>query len=203
MVRRHLAARGILDRRVLAVMARLPRERFLPPDLRDQAYADSPLPIGYDQTISQPYMVALMTQEARLTRRSTVLEVGTGTGYHTAVLAHLGRHVWSMERIEPLSRRAARALQALGVRNATLLVGDGARGYPPAAPYDAIVVAAAAPAAPAALLEQLAVGGRLVIPLGDPTLQQLTVLERTAIGFRERTAGSCRFVPLVGEEGTW
>lgn len=200
MVRRHLASRGISDRRVLAALAAIPREHFLPPNLRDQAYADMPLPIGFDQTISQPYMVALMTKEARLSRRSTVLEIGTGTGYHTAVLAKIAAHVWTVERLEALSRRAGRRLTSLGVTNVTLVTGDGAQGHPEAGPYDAIVVTAAAPAAPGSLLEQLAVGGRMVIPLGEEMMQNLTVIERTAIGYRDRNVAPCRFVPLISRD---
>ncbi len=200
MVRRQLAARDISDRRVLAAMASVPRDCFVPPHLRDQAFADTPLPVGYDQTISQPYIVALMTQEARVDRRSMVLDVGTGTGYQTAILAKLARHVCTIERIAPLSREAERRLEELGFDNVTVVVGDGALGYPDGAPYDAIVVAAAAPRPPTPLLEQLAVGGRLVIPIGDRALQDLTIVERTTAGYRERTAGACRFVPLVSSE---
>lgn len=200
MVRRHLATRGITDRRVLAAMAAIPREHFLPPYLRDQAYADMPLPIGYDQTISQPYMVALMTQEARLTRKSAVLEVGTGTGYHTAVLAKLARHVWTVERLEALSRRAYRRLVSLGVQNVTLVTGDGAMGYPEAGPYDAVIVTAAAPCAPPQLLQQLAIRGKMVIPIGDEGLQQLTVIDRTESAYRDRDVAPCRFVPLISKD---
>jgi protein-L-isoaspartate(D-aspartate) O-methyltransferase len=197
MVREQLAARGITDVRVLAAMAAVPRECFVPPHLKDRAYEDQPLPAGSGQTISQPFMVALMTQEAGLTRRTRVLEVGTGTGYHTAVLAKIAAHVWSLERLPELSRAAQRRLEQLGVRNVDLLIGDGAVGYPEAAPYGAIVVAAAAPAPPPRLLNQVDLGGRLVIPIGDRALQDLMVYERTPLGFRERNAGPCRFVPLV------
>ncbi len=200
MVRRHMAARDITDRRVLAVMARVPREQFVPPHLQDRAYADAPLPVGFDQTISQPYIVALMTQAARPSRHAKVLEVGTGTGYQTTILARLNRHVWSIERIAALSGEAALRLCELGIDNVTLLVGDGARGHPPAAPYDAILVTAAAPHPPAPLLEQLAEGGRLVIPIGDRDLQVLSVYHRTADGIHRTTAGSCRFVPLISTE---
>ena len=200
MVRRQLAARGISDRRVLAAMADVSRERFVPLEVQHLAYADQPLPIGCEQTISQPYIVALMTEEAHLNHRSKVLEVGTGTGYHTAVLAKIAHHVWSVERLEELSREAGQRLDALGVNNVTLIVGDGARGYPEAAPYDAIIVAAAAPGLPTPLLNELAVGGRLVIPVGDRAIQVLYCVERTAHGYREYTAGSCRFVPLVSPE---
>ncbi len=200
MVRRQLRARGITDRRVLAVMASVPREHFLPPALHHRAYADTPLPIGHDQTISQPYIVALMIQEARVGRRDAVLEVGTGTGYQTAVLARLVRYVWSVERLAPLSVVARERLAALGIDNVTLVIGDGALGYSVAAPYDAIIVAAAAPRPPAQLLAQLREGGRLVIPVGDEGLQHLTIFERTPTGLREHGAGPCRFVPLVSPE---
>lgn len=197
MVREQLANRGIGDRRVLAAMAAVPREFFVAPHLRDRAYDDQPLPAGSGQTISQPFMVALMTQEAGLTRRSRVLEVGTGTGYHTAVLAIIAAHVWTSERLPELARGARVRLERLGVRNVDYLIGDGAEGHADQAPYSAIVVAAAAPAPPPRLLNQVDLGGRLVIPIGDRSLQDLMVYERTPGGFREWNAGSCRFVPLV------
>jgi protein-L-isoaspartate(D-aspartate) O-methyltransferase len=197
MVRRDLEDRGISDRRVLAAMDSVLRECFVPSDMQHLAYADQPLPIGCDQTISQPYIVALMTALASINRQSKVLEVGTGTGYHTAVLARIAEWVWSVERIEELSHQAEQRLTDLGIGNVTLLVGDGARGYPEAAPYDAIVVAAAAPEPPQPLLEQLALGGRLVIPIGDRAVQVLYSVERTSNGYRNHTSGSCRFVPLV------
>ena len=199
MVRRQLAARDITDRRVLAVLASVPRDRFVPPHLVEQAYDDGPLPIDCDQTISQPYIVAQMVQAARVGRHSRVLDVGTGSGYQAAILARLAWHVWSVERHETLSQQAARRLDALGLDNVTFVVGDGARGYLEAAPYDAIVVAAAAPRPPAPLLGQLAVQGRLVIPVGDRTLQDLTIVARTERGYETSTAGACRFVPLVSE----
>jgi protein-L-isoaspartate(D-aspartate) O-methyltransferase len=200
MVRRQIADRGIKNRRVLAAMAAIPREQFVPADLGHLAYADQPLPIGYDQTISQPYIVALMTDEAHLSRRSKVLEVGTGSGYHTAILAKIARHVWSVERIASLSGQADHRLRQLNIDNATLIVGDGALGFPSAAPYDAIVVAAAAPHSPMPLLKQLAMGGHLVIPVGDRTLQMLYSVERTPDGYLDHSAGSCRFVPLVSPD---
>jgi protein-L-isoaspartate(D-aspartate) O-methyltransferase len=197
MLRHHLAGRNITDRRVLAAMATVPREHFVPDDLRAQAYDDGPLPIGHDQTISQPYIVALMTQEAGIGRATTVLDIGTGSGYQAAVAARIARHVWSVERIDALSGTAATRLTDLGITNVSLVVGDGAAGWPDAAPYHAIIVAAAAPQVPTHLLDQLAVHGRLVIPIGDRALQDLTVIERTPRGLRTTRVGPCRFVPLV------
>jgi len=168
--------------------------------LRQHAFDDGPLPIGHDQTISQPYIVALMTQAARVTRRSRVLDVGTGSGYQTAVLAKLAAHVWTIERLEPLAREAQQRLASLGYANVSFLVGDGALGHGDGQPYDAIIVAAAAPQAPRPLLDQLAIGGRLVIPIGDRAIQDLTILERAADGYRTTYAGPCRFVPLVSVE---
>lgn len=197
MVRRQLAARGISDRRVLAALATIPREHFVPEHLLDQACADLPLPSAHGQTISQPYIVALMTQEAALTRRSRVLEVGTGTGYHAAVLANLAGHVWTVERVAELSAAAKRRLSEIGVENVTLVVGDGAEGHAPGAPYDAIVVAAAAPSPPDPLIRQLAAQGRLIIPVGNRVEQHLMVYRRREDGLESRNAGPCRFVPLV------
>lgn len=197
MVRRQLRSRGIRDPRVLAAMAWVPRERFVAPELAEQAYEDMPLRTSRGQTISQPYIVALMTAEAHLTRRSRVLEIGTGTGYHAAVLGHLARAVWTVERFAEMSQEAGARLRELGLANVTLVVGDGAQGYAPEAPYQAIVVTAAAPAPPARLLNQLDLGGRLVIPVGDLVTQDLMIYERTPAGFETRSAGPCRFVPLV------
>jgi protein-L-isoaspartate(D-aspartate) O-methyltransferase len=200
MVRQQLMARGIGDRRVLAAMASVPRHRFVPEQLIYQAYDDGPLPIGHEQTISQPYIVALMTLEARVDRRSRVLDVGTGTGYQAAVLAKIASHVWTVERLAALACEAEARLRSLRVTNVSVVVGDGATGLPEQAPYDAIVVAAAAPHPPPQLLDQLALGGRLVIPIGDRALQELTVIERRTSGMHSRTAGGCRFVPLVSPE---
>ena len=197
MVQRDLRRRDIVQLRVLAAMAAVPREPFVPRDSHHQAYADRPLVIGHGQTISQPYIVALMTQAAALTRHSRVLEVGGGSGYHAAVLARIAGVVWSVERIAELARRARTQLRSLGIRNVHVLHGDGTLGYPPAAPYDAIVVAAAAAAPPAALLEQLAPHGRLVMPVGPADIQDLMVYERIGTGIRERGLCACCFVPLV------
>ncbi len=200
MVRRQLAERGITDRRVLAAMRAIPREQFVPADLIHDAYGDHPLRIGAGQTISQPYIVALMTEAAHLTRRSRVLEIGAGSGYHAAVLARLAAAVWTIDRLPDLARQARQRLATLGAANVAVLIGDGALGYPPAAPYDAILVAAAAPRPPAPLLRQLAPGGRLVIPVGARDVQQLTVYERTAQGTVAHDLCACCFVPLVSRE---
>ncbi len=199
MVRRQLVGRGITDPRVLAVMGSVPRDAFVPAHLVDRAYADGPLPIGHQQTISQPFIVALMTQAARLHRRDRVLEIGTGSGYQTAILARLAGHVWTVERIAHLSGGARAILEQLHIGNVTYIVADGARGYPPAAPYDAIVAAAAAPHPPPDLLAQLADGGRFVIPIGDRDLQQLTIVTRRGRSLETVEAGACRFVPLLSE----
>jgi protein-L-isoaspartate(D-aspartate) O-methyltransferase len=198
MLDRHLRARGIVDPRVLAAMARVPRERFVGPAARDEAYSDRALPIGCDQTISQPYIVALMTQALELDGGERVLEIGTGSGYQTAILAELAREVVSIERHEDLSRGAGEILAALGYRNVTLVVGDGTQGWPAAAPVDRIVVAAAAGAVPPPLYEQLAEGGILVIPVGPYEHQMLQAIRKSAAGPVVTNLSSCRFVPLIG-----
>lgn len=197
MVARQLQARGIRDRRVLAALAWLPREWFLPPHLVPEAYEDTPLPIGSGQTISQPYIVALMTECLAPGRRDRVLEIGTGSGYQAAILAHLAAAVYTVERLPDLLVEAEFRFERLGLDNIPTHLGDGAMGWPDAAPFERILVAAAAPEIPAPLAQQLAVGGRLVIPLGDLASQDLVVLERTPGGFTERRAGGVRFVPLV------
>ena len=200
MVRKQIARRGVTDRRVLGAMAFVPRERFVPNDHRHLAYADKPLPIGLNQTISQPYIVALMAEQANISRRSRVLEIGTGSGYAAAVFARIAKHVWTIERLGALADDARHRFVELGLDNITTIVGDGAIGFPEAAPYDAIIVAAAAPHTPAKLREQLAVGGSLVIPVGDRAFQDLCVIRHTAAGYIEHSAGACRFVPLVSPE---
>lgn len=200
MVRRQLTARGIRDRRVRAVMSWVPREHFVPDDCKASAYADTPLPIAHSQTISQPYIVGLMTENARIGRTSRVLEIGTGSGYQTAILAKIARHVWSIERVRQFIPAVRARLEALRIDNVTLIAGDGASGYQNAAPYDAILVAAASPSTPPALAAQLAPGGRLVIPLGGTDSQTLTVLHRTPDGFRTYSLGECRFVPFVTDQ---
>jgi len=201
MVERQLRARGIYDERVLAAMERVPREAFLPEEMRSRAYADSALPIGEEQTISQPWIVAAICQALRLRGSELVLEIGTGSGYSAAVLSLLAGHVVSVERHEALSREAGRALESLGVGNVELTVGDGSLGVPERAPFDAIAVHATAPAAPPALLGQLADGGRLVVPIASGEADMLTVLRREGERIESETIGPCRFVPLIGEGG--
>lgn len=202
MIRGQLQARGVVDSRVLEAFRAVPRERFVRPGDEDRAYADHALVIGHQQTISQPYMVGVMTAFLGLTGSERVLEVGTGSGYQCAVLAELSREVWSVERIPELADAARRTLGDLGYTHVQVVTGDGSLGWEEAAPYDAIVVTAAAPAPPTALLHQLSPeGGRLVVPVGNRDLQHLVRIERQGTAFTtERTLG-CRFVPLLGEEG--
>jgi protein-L-isoaspartate(D-aspartate) O-methyltransferase len=203
MVARQLRDRGIRDERVLAAMATVPREAFLPVGQRDVAYIDAALPIGDDQTISQPYMVALMTELLDVGPGDRVLDVGTGSGYQAAVLAEMGCAVVSVERLDDLAVDAHERLRALGYEDRVEIhVADGTLGYPPRAPYRGIVVGAAAPTVPAPLREQLdADGGRLVVPVGPRHTQELTVVTRQGEQWAERAAGGCIFVPLIGAEG--
>jgi protein-L-isoaspartate(D-aspartate) O-methyltransferase len=202
MVDRQLRRRGIEDERVLAAMEAVPREAFLPEALRDRAYADSALPIGEEQTISQPWIVAAICQALELEGSELVLEVGTGSGYSAAVLARLAAHVVSIERHDALSRSAAEVLASLGIGNVELVVGDGSLGVPQRAPFDAIAVHATAPAVPSGLIDQLAEGGRLVVPIsGDGDADTLTLLRRGGDRIETTGLGPCRFVPLIGEEG--
>ncbi len=199
MVERQLRGRDIVDRRVLSAMGSVPRQCFVPEALRDEAYADYPLPIGHGQTISQPYIVALMTQLARPSPQSKALDVGTGSGYQAAVLAEICKEVYSIEILEPLARQAADRLAALGYKNVVVRHGDGYRGWPEKAPFDVIIVAAAPDHVPQPLVDQLAPGGRLVLPVGD-YYQELVVVEKLADGTIRRTAAlPVRFVPMTGE----
>jgi protein-L-isoaspartate(D-aspartate) O-methyltransferase len=201
MVEHQLRRRGIRDERVLAAFLKVPRHKFVRPQDLWIAYDDYPLPIGYGQTISQPYIVALMTELLALKGDERVLEVGTGSGYQAAILAELAKEVITIERIPELARRAQRVLTDLGYRNVTVLVGDGSLGAPDFAPFDAIIVTAAAPHPPKALLEQLKDGGRLVIPIGDRTLQELIRFVRKGDEWQEEKHGPCLFVPLIGKNG--
>jgi len=201
MVERQLRRRGIGDERVLAAMGQVPREAFLPPSQRQRAYADSALPIGEEQTISQPWIVAAICQALALRGHERVLEVGTGSGYSACVLSLLAAEVVSVERHESLALGAREALASLAVTNVELAIGDGSRGLPECAPFEAIAVHAAAPAAPPALLAQLEPGGRLVVPIAAGREEMLTVLRRHGEAVEAEAIAPCRFVPLVGEEG--
>jgi protein-L-isoaspartate(D-aspartate) O-methyltransferase len=193
-----IARRGVVDARVLAAMRAFPRHELVPPDQRDEAYADRPLPIGHGQTISQPYMVAVMTEAARVGPGSKVLEIGTGSGYQAAILAAVGARVFSIEIVAALAKRARADLDRLGVTNVTLRTGDGFAGWPEEAPFDAIVVTAAPEKVPAPLLAQLRDGGRLVIPVGPAADQWLEVHERQGDRVVVRREFAVRFVPMIG-----
>jgi protein-L-isoaspartate(D-aspartate) O-methyltransferase len=201
MVDEQLRGRDIVDERALAAMERVPRELFVPEDLSDRAFDDAALPIGAGQTIAQPYMVARIAQELGLDGDEKVLDVGTGSGYQAAVLAELADEVHTIERIPELAEQARRALAAAGYDQVTVHVGDGSRGLPEEAPFDAVAVAAAAPGFPNALYEQLKPGGRLVVPVGGRRGQRLEVIVRTPEGPAVIRSVPCRFVPLLGEEG--
>ena len=202
MVQEQVVGRGVKDPRVAEAMRKVPREFFVESALASRAYDDGPLPIGEKQTISQPYMVGLMTEALELKGEEKVLEVGTGSGYQTSVLGLLAAQVFSIEKIRPLSARARAVLDELHYYNIALHVGDGTIGWSDHAPYDAIIVTAGAPPnIPKPLLDQLAPGGRLVIPLGDEESQVLKRIRRTESGFQEENLGECRFVKLWGKYG--
>lgn len=201
MVQKQLAAQGIEDTRVLKAMLKVPRHLFVDSALADRVYEDGPLPIGEKQTISQPYMVALMTEALELTGKERVLEIGAGSGYQTAILAELSLNIFSVEKIGSLAVRARSILDELGYYNVAFHVGDGTLGWSEHAPYDAILVAAGSPKLPHPLIEQLSVGGRLVIPLGNEQSQTLKRIRRTASGVEEEHLGKCRFVKLWGRHG--
>jgi len=198
MVRETIEARGVRDRRVLAAMRKVKRHLFVPRDLENDAYQDNPLPIGEGQTISQPYIVALMTQLADVERGERVLEVGTGSGYQAAVLAELGARVWSIEISKPLADSARDRLGHLGYRSIEVRQGDGYRGWREHAPFGAIVVTAAPPRIPDPLLAQLAIGGKLVVPVGSQD-QELLVITRTSTGYDRQRSIPVQFVPMTGE----
>jgi protein-L-isoaspartate(D-aspartate) O-methyltransferase len=201
MVEVQLKRRGISDPRLLNAFARVPRHEFVTQELAARAYSDNPLPIGEGQTISQPYMVAVMTQAAAVQPGDKVLELGTGSGYQTAILLEMGAQVCSIERIITLCRQAEERLSRLGYRGWLLICADGTRGWPEQAPFDIILVAAGAPDIPTPLLEQLKMGGRLVIPVEEDISQVLYVVTRTEQGFERKRGERCTFVPLIGEHG--
>lgn len=201
MVAAQIAARGVTDSRVLAAMREVPRHLFVPEAVARDAYDDRPLPIGEGQTISQPYMVAAMSAALAPTPTDRVLEVGTGSGYQAAILARLARSVVTIERHPSLAARAETALSALGILNVRVVLGDGSKGYPADAPYDRILVTAAAPAVPEPLKSQLADGGRLVMPVGPETLQRLKLIDRQGDHYTELEGEGCVFVPLIGKHG--
>ena len=202
MVETQLRQRGIRDERLLAAMSKVPRHEFVSQQNWNKAYADHPIPIAENQTTSQPYMIAAMLQAAQIKPEDRVLEIGAGSGYQTAVLTELASQVFAVERYASLTEAAQKILERLGYRNAKIVTGDGSLGLPEAAPFDAIIVSAAAPRIPQALIEQLAVGGRLLIPVGDADQQVLQLVQRNADGTTSvRTLEGCRFVPLIGEQG--
>ncbi|HEX9147889.1 MAG TPA: protein-L-isoaspartate(D-aspartate) O-methyltransferase [Thermoanaerobaculia bacterium] len=201
MVERYVAARGVDDTRVLAAMLEVPRHRFVPEPLRAKAYGDHSLPIGHGQTISQPSVVGLMTQRLAVQPGQKVLEIGTGSGYQAAVLSRIARTVYSLERIDELARAAAQAIAELGYQNVSVKAFDGTYGYPAAAPFDRIIVTAGTAEIPDTLLAQLAVGGRLVAPVGPPERQRIRVVRRRKTDFAREDGEEVVFVPLIGRFG--
>ena len=201
MVQEQILARGVTDARVVAALRKIPRHVFVDPGIVNRAYDDCALPIGEKQTLSQPYMAARMSEALALGGGEKVLEIGTGSGFQTALLAELCFNVFSVEKLRALSRRARALLDQLDYHNIALHVGDGTIGWSEHAPYDAIIVTAGAPQAPRPLLDQLAVGGRLVIPIGDEQSQTLTRLVRTRTSFKKEQLGECKFVKLLGKYG--
>ena len=201
MVERQIAARGIHDPRVLAAMLEIPRHLFIPPPYDRAAYDDNPHPIGSGQTISQPYIVALMTELLHPKATDNVLEIGTGSGYQAAILSLLVRRLTTIERIVPVADMARRNLKAMAIDNVTVIEGDGSLGYPDNAPYDGIIITAATPDVPRPLLEQLADGGILVAPVGGRDVQDLITLHKQGGSFKQESRGGVRFVPLIGHHG--
>ncbi len=201
MIEEQLRSRGIVNARVLHAMAVTPRELFVPENVRGRSYEDRALALGYGQTISQPYMVGIMLQALALTGTEKVLEVGTGTGYQAALLSQLARQVETIEIVAELADQARQTLTELGIRNVSVHFGDGTYGYPEEAPYDAIIVAAGAPAAPQCLRDQVREGGKLLLPIGDRRRQTLTLFQKKDSQMVEEPMGSCAFVPLRGTYG--
>lgn len=201
MVEVQLRARGIRDERVLQAMSKVPRHLFVAPAFEDKAYDDQPLPIGEGQTVSQPYIVAAMLESLSLKPSDRVLEIGTGSGYQTALLAELVAEVFSIERHASLAEAAQQTLEHLGYANVQLRIGDGSLGWPEAAPFDGIIISAAAPQIPPSLIAQLKEGGRMIAPIGTPEAQELRLIRRLGDEIKTVCLDGCRFVPLVGEEG--
>ena len=201
MVEEQITSRGIKDAKLIAAMKKIPRHLFVEEALQNQAYTDHPLPIGEKQTISQPYMVALMTEALLLTGKEKVLEVGTGSGYQTAILAELSEKVFSIERIRPLALRARKLLYELGYFNVEIKIFDGTFGWVEESPFDAILVTAGSPDIPQPLIDQLTTGGKLVIPVGDALVQDLFRVTKTEAGVKKEDLGGCRFVKLIGKYG--
>lgn len=201
MIAEQIIPGGVRDQKVLDAMGEVLRHAFVNPGMEEQAYLDRPLQIGFGQTISQPLMVALMTEALSLKGGERVLEIGTGSGYQAAVLAEIAKEVFTIERIEELSIRARKVLYKLKYKNIKFRIGDGTLGWPEEAPYDGIVVTAGAPVVPEALIAQLKIGARLVIPVGGEDIQYLEVIERVDGGIRKKTVTACRFVKLIGEHG--
>jgi len=201
MVEEQITSRGIKDAKLIAAMKKIPRHLFVEEALQNQAYTDHPLPIGEKQTISQPYMAALMTEALLLTGKEKALEIGTGSGYQTAILADLSEKVFSIERIRPLALRARKLLYELGYFNVEIKIFDGTFGWMEESPFDAILVTAGSPDIPQPLIDQLATGGRLVIPVGDAFAQDLFRVTKTEEGVKKENLGGCRFVKLIGKYG--
>ena len=201
MVEQQIRARGITNLRVLRAMREIPRHLFIPLPYDRAAYGDAPLPIGNGQTISQPYIVALMTELLDPQPNDTILEIGAGSGYQAAILSLLVQHVTTVERIPEVADLAKKNLEKLGLKNISIIVGDGTRGYPDTAPYNGIMITAATPAIPAPLLDQLAIGGTVVAPVGDREIQELVTVTKNKSGIVRLTHGGVRFVPLIGEYG--
>lgn len=201
MIEEQLMPRGIKDEKVLAAFAKVPRHEFVSKDLQDSSYDDNPLPIGESQTISQPFIVALMTQCLDLKNNEKVLEVGAGSGYQTAILAELAKEVYSVERIESLAVSSVHTLERLGYKNFKIVTGDGTLGWAEHAPYDGIIVTAGSPTVPESLVKQLKDGGRMVIPVGNGFMQVLTVVKKEGGIIKKEEICGCAFVPLIGEEG--
>jgi protein-L-isoaspartate(D-aspartate) O-methyltransferase len=201
MVRDQIMARGIKDKRILKAFTDIPRHKFVEDYLKYKAYDDYPLSIGLGQTISQPYMVAIMTEALTIKPENKVLEIGTGSGYQAAILSKLANFVYSIERLAPLASRARKTLDELGIFNVHIIIGDGSKGYAKEAPFDRIIVTAGAPCTPEALIEQLAPEGMLVIPVGNQYLQDLKRITKKKNGIKIESLGGCRFVKLIGENG--